>query len=403
MLVEPEAGGHHFVPYLLFFLRALIARGTRVQLMTTRGAQSHPAYSIVKRECSFEDVLVDAVAPASGPGTVPLLIRQFALWSVLRKAFTTIPNEQRPDHVVLMSLDSVDRACAVRGSPFGSVHYSGLLVHMKLHFSALGIGPSGRLRLLQTWLFNRLLRQPTLFRIATIDECLPAYWTSTYPKTPAKLQFVPDPGAVKPMPREEACNALKLDCDRQIVLVYGGLTMRKGIAQLLLAAQALPSVLVVLAGVMDAEVAALVAQPMAQALAEAGQLRVLAGYIDVVQEAQLFGAANVAWLGYAKDFNGQSAVMAQAASAGRMVLAREGGLIGLMTQRHGLGLCVNPDDSAAVAAALLKLQCDQALQSTMAKNAAEFAPSRSESAFAVAFVRCVPSDLCRLEGQAENR
>ena len=48
LVVEPDPGGHHFIPYLLFFARQAQARGIEVSLLTTEAATRHPAMAMLQ-------------------------------------------------------------------------------------------------------------------------------------------------------------------------------------------------------------------------------------------------------------------------------------------------------------------------------------------------------------------
>ena len=92
VLVEPEAGGHHFLPYLLFLAQALQARGHPLMLLTTEAAVAHPAMPRLQRELREPLPWRPMRAPvAQGPGTLGLLRRQFDYWCSVRDAAATVP------------------------------------------------------------------------------------------------------------------------------------------------------------------------------------------------------------------------------------------------------------------------------------------------------------------------
>ena len=395
LIVEPCPGGHHFIPYLLFLARAAMARGMEVSLLTTRSATGHPAFQMLQASLPRElEVAFMPELPASGQGGVFGLLRgQWDYWKVVAAGYAALPPQARPDHVFVLSMDGLDRMVALRGSPFGRTPFSGLFVHLKFHWASLGIAPPGRLPMLQQWLFARLLAMPRVHALATIDASLPGWWQPRHPRHAAKLRHVPDPGHVRiHETRVQARAALGLDPEAFVVMVYGNISAAKNLAALLRAA-ALggPSPVMLVAGqVADAECRACLASESALALQAAGRLRVFDQFVDLELEQRLFSAADVLWLGYARQVWGQSAVLAQAASAGRPVLAREGGWIGWMTRRHGLGLCVDPLDPDQVNAALAQLRPGQPAAEAAREAAARFADQRSEAAFAAAMLRCLP-------------
>lgn len=396
LVVEPDARGHHFIPYLLFLARAAMSRGMEVSLLTTRSATDHPAFRML--QASLPQPLQIAYMPElpeSGRGGVLGLLRwQWDYWTVVAAGFAGLPPQARPDHVFVLSMDSLDRLVALRGSPFGDTPFSGLFVHLKLHWASLGVAPSGRFPGVQERVLSRLLGMDSLHAAGTIDAALPDWWQARHPRHGHKLRYVPDPGQVRVLDsQEQARSRLGIGADDFVVLAYGDMSPRKNLGALLDAAAAPEGgATVVVAGTVDEAVRRqALSSPQARTLQAAGRLHVFDGFADLELEQRLFSAADVLWLGYARSMWGQSAVLAQAASAGRPVLAREGGWIGWMTQRHGLGLCVDPDQPTQVNAALARLQPGQPQAEQARQAAVTFAAQRSEAAFAEAILQCLPA------------
>ena len=402
LFVEPDPAGHHFLPYFLFFARAALASGHEVRLLTTAVAQRHPAFEVLQEALSDQvQVSVMPEVAQHGEHMFGLIRRQFSYWSSVAEGFAKIEQESAPDHVFVLSMDGLDRAMVLLGSPFAQTPFSGLFVHLKFHWGALGVAPHRRLSFLQKYLFSRVLRMDDLFAVATIDASLPDWWRERRCAGAQKLRYVPDPGEVRLIDsRVDARTMLGIGQGDRIVLVYGNISAAKNIPALLCAVQSLDGrVTVVIAGKIDeAGRRASLSSPEAEALRSSGRLHVFDQFIDMDLEQRLFAAADVIWLGYAKSFMGQSAVLAQAASAGRPVLAREGGWIGELTQRHGLGLCVDPSSAEDVAVALDRLCTDAALVVEIQEAAALFSAARSESAFASAIMACIP-DASLLENR----
>ena len=395
LIVEPYPGGHHFVPYLLFLAKAAMARGIEVRLMTTASAMRHPAFAVLQASLPAPlpvDPMPELPRMEGASGLFGQMRRQWDYWDVMARGFSRLPANARPDHVFLLSMDSLDRVMALRGSPFGKTPFSGLFVHLKFHWASLGVGPAGRFPAIHQWLLSRLLKMCSLHALATIDESLPEWWQARHPRCAHKLRFVPDPGHIRlEEDRQTARRKLGIAADAFVVLLYGRISSRKNVAALLRALFAGGNAVAVLAGQVEQSDAHLPQSDDAKALRDQGRLLVLDRFIDLDEEQRLFCATDVVWLGYARSEWGQSAILAQAASAGRPVLAREGGWIGWMTQRHRLGLCVDPEDAEQVNAALEKLRPRRALAEEIRAAASEFARGRSEGAFAHAILNCIPA------------
>lgn len=387
LLVEPDAGGHHFIPYAAVLARVLGDAGIEVGLLTTPAAARHPAMEefLDTAGRDFAVHLMPEITAATGVGIPALMRAQASYWRSVREGWRRLPDTARPDCSILLGLDSVDRAIAIGGSPLGQSPFVGLTIQTKYHWPALGIGPGGRLTAANRWSFRRVLSRPGCLGVVTIDESLVAFEARCGP-LPGKVRFVPDPGeVVQAIGRSDARSTLGLDPSVPLVLAYGGLNGRKNVGFLLQAAvQARSRPLVVLAGAVDPEVRVLADSPSWRTLEDGGRLLVMDGFASLEREACIFGAADLAWVGYRSDFHGQSAVIPLAASAGVPLIGRRGGLIGATIERHGLGETVDPANGAAVAAAIDRL-AEARRTGDFGDNLRSFAESRSHAAYGKAW------------------
>lgn len=399
LLIEPEAGGHHFVPYAAALARALGAAGYAPALMTTREAAAHPAMAEFERGVGVPVRWMPPIRPAR-TGSIPDLLRaQFHYWHAVRRGVAALDSSERPALCVLLGLDSCDRAIALLGNPCAGLPFVGLTIQAKLHWPAAGIGPGGRLAALNRWTFARVLAHRDCLGIATIDETLVAHEAKAG-RHPGRVRLVPDPGEVsRRVTRGEARLALQLNGSSPLVLVYGGLDGRKNISPLLAAARrATSSPLVALVGRLAPEVRALAGSDDWRALRGEGRLLVDDGFASLDDEALWFGAADLVWVGYRSDFLGQSAVIPQAASAGVPVIGRRGGLIGRAVELHGLGATVDAGDAPAVAAALDEL-ANARRSGEFGDNLRRFAAGRSHAAYGEAWCSALGSWLTPADGQ----
>lgn len=388
LIVEPEAGGHHFVPYAVALAVALLDAAFEPMLLTTREATAEPAMSelIGFMPSGIAVRLMPRIRPACS-GSIPDLLRaQLRYWLAVRAGVAALDAADRPALCVLLGLDSCDRAIATLGSPCGGIPFVGLTIHAKHHWPAVGIGPGGRMATLNRWAFDRVLASRDCLGVASIDETLVRH-EALRGRHSGRVRFVPDPGeVVRRIDRDEARRALGIDASRTLVLVYGGLDGRKNVAALLAAARAASTVpLVALVGRVGPDLNALKTSEDWTVLAADGRLLLEDGFASVEREALWFGAADLVWVGYRADFLGQSAVIPQAASAGVPVLGRRGGLIGRVIESHGLGRTVDPADVAGVKDAIDALATSRR-RGEFSENLRCFAADRTHRAYGRAWL-----------------
>lgn len=380
-------------PYAQFFVRGAAQRGWNVRFMTTLKSAAHPAFKIVESEMSGKLALSIMPEPASPDRTdrMSLFKKQIQYRKAMKLGFDKLCADEIPDLVYIMSLDAVDKALSVLGSPFGKVPVSGMFVSVKFHRFQMGIGPSSRHDKLYRWSFERLLQIKSVFSITVIDEYFVEY--SRQQRKPAyrKVKLVPDPGELEGSESvARAREQLAIPDNRFVILVYGVLSARKGIKELLEAVSLLneeTAITVLLAGQADARVEAILQQSMAEKLLVDERLMIVPGYQNKDQEYRLFRSANAVWLGYVDGFYGKSAVMAQAGSVGLPVLACKDGLIGAIASSNDLGLVFDPEDTPAVARQIMRLQSDLSLQKRLGENGRLFAEQATAKRFG--------DDLCK--------
>lgn len=365
LVLEPHANGHHG-PYLQWMAQGLAERGFDVTIITLPETVTHPSMRTIAR------------AEPDGSGKSPRLVlspdpessqlkkrtarnlaaREFAYWRLFKAWYKVYGTTLRPDVVFLPYLDYCLYAIGLLGSPFGECPWVGLAMRPSFHYREMGvIDPKPSLAQLKKALFFRMLSNPRLRCLLTIDEPLSEY-LSTYPVLAAKTAFLAEPAELADLADPlDAKQRLGLPAERRLILVYGAITARKGVPELLraLADPAFPpSADVLLAGKIAPEIHQALASPAAAPLVAQGRVRLLDRFIETEEEPLLFSAADIVWLGYRGHY-AASGVLVQAASAGRPALACEEGIIGWQARRHELGEVVNIKNPAAICKAVAVL------------------------------------------------
>lgn len=361
VVVEPTASGHHMALYVRHVVRALLEEGCKVTLVTTRDVVAHPSFQLLKAECPDEIDLyyLPDIPSSSALSAFSLFVSQLKHWTMLRNEFANIAITSRPDVVYIPTMDWIVKAIEVLGSPFGDIPFVGLYVAPVHHRKAVGLGPAGRQDWLYDRLFRRLLRIPHLQNLLVINEMFFEFCQERYGLAAAKVRYVPDFGEIRGVGTRADCRAaLGISDKARVLLVYGSLTSRKGIVQLLdaLAHPTAPrELIVILAGVASEEIRTVLEAPFVKNMRDKHQVVARLFFHDDADEYLVFRAADFVWLGYSKGSYGSSGVLCQAVSAGLPVVAMEQGLIGHLVRTHRLGATVNPHEGASIVAGLRKV------------------------------------------------
>jgi len=250
---------------------------------------------------------------------------------LMSQHWKSLPAAARGDRVVVPYLDYISYAVGLRGSPFGSTPFAGIVMRPDFHWAEQGVAaPPSRRRLLKRWLFLRLLRQQSLLRLVTIDPSLRDWVHARRARGSDRLAYTDDPADLSGNGDRAAARAsLGLPAQALVILLYGGIDMRKGVAALLALAASphLPAeARILLVGRQSDEVRSLLAGDAQRGMPK-DRVTVLDRYVDAQEEWLSFAAADFAWLAY-EGFYGPSGVLAQCQQVGLPVIHRGEGLIG---------------------------------------------------------------------------
>jgi glycosyltransferase involved in cell wall biosynthesis len=377
VFLEPRATGHR-MRYLGHLIREAASRGHRVTIGTTEEAHSAQAFEQFVGAHSTSEI---ALSP--GADLNRRSFSQFQIYNWFRSMLARIKSRQSVDLVFVPYLNYIDKLIAIKGSPFGSVPWSGIVMKESFHHHRLGLRPDAeRFSSVREKLFLRVLSNKHLRSVITIDEILPEY-VNRLSKHSGSLVYVPDPALVNvPLDRNVACERLGLSPERFYLLCYGHIDGRKGIIELLDALRdraEFSGVSIIIAGRREAAVDEAIRSRI-QSSGHGPEVVDLKRFIHPDEEQLLFSVAGAAWVGYKGHF-GSSGILGQAAGAGVPVIACESGLIGFTTQRHDLGLCVDIANREAIRAALSRLKDDRKLSETCAAAGAVFSSVRTPAFF----------------------
>jgi glycosyltransferase involved in cell wall biosynthesis len=364
LFVEPHASGHRMSVYVRALLEAARLRGWECCLLTTAAASRHPAFQIATSSMghSLRVHIIEDIQPTLPLGVARSIEEQGRLhWRVSRSLKKLTPT-WRPDFIFVVTMDCLEKALPLLGSPFGMIPFGGLFIGLRFHHAGLGLTRvTWRYARVQEYALRTIASHPMLRFVGTIDPLLIQYLRSSGFKGADKIVWIPDTcSPIVPMGRTEARQVLGIPEDEYVILCYGSLAARKGVAELVraVADHRVPDhVTVLLAGVPSEDILAFLDGAEAKLLRHRARLIEIFRFVGGQEESQLFSAADAVWLGY-KHFSSPSGVLLQSSAAGLPVIASKDGIIGYTVALHCLGECVDPQDLGSVIDCIVKLMAE---------------------------------------------
>ncbi len=354
LLIEPDFSGHRW-RYAKWCAEALEESGYSCVIATNASNRTHPVVeelAIERPEVAFsfhrpQDIRASIVHRALGAAK-----QDFRFHGTFSAIYRATCRERRIDLVVVPYGDYFFNAMGLLGSPFGATPWLCIVMRQSFHLREMGVEVPRRpwLDQVKRQLYFLALRRGKPQAVLTIDPTL-AIWhaRSRGARFRARVEYLADPfPEVAPIARDAARERLKLP-PALTILVYGAISDRKGIKELVNACLARDThPLVVVAGRQSDDVRAFLAAHAPQ-LGE--RIAIFDRFISAEMEADLFAACDAVWVGYKGHF-GMSGVLVQAYRFGKPVLATREGLIGWFTRHDRLGPLLGDLSIGAVNAAI---------------------------------------------------
>jgi hypothetical protein len=347
LIIETEYEGHYLTGYIKYILRSFKNKKFKITLLTSSDAQNKAkgALQILRKEKLKFNIETIKNLKLKKFSSIHLIAHQIRLYFAIKEKFKELNLSTRFDHIFLTSIQKLDKALVVFGSPFQNINFSGIYLDIKFHLYKYKIDYKSRFNYLSKKFFQKLLEFSTLDNIITNDHLLKKYIKSNNWNNSHKLKFLHDPKEFnfsfnKFYSREK----LGIPNKSILILLYGALIESKGIVELLSifkVAKLNKNIRVVLAGKQFTNYKNFALNnSFINKLKLDKKLFIFNRWISEKEEALLFSAADIVWIGY-KNYSSPSGVLYQAIQKDIPSLISNEGLINSLNKKIKVGYVTN--------------------------------------------------------------
>lgn len=353
MLFDLSINGHHpaYIRHLICYWGENKLPGYLNIVVSPQFIQHHSdvvalANSYSKSNINFVAIAPDAEAALkSRKSGFNRNIRAFQEWNLLCE----YANSLKANQCLIMYFDTCQLPLAFGKKPPCLV--SGIYFRPTFHYSSFAQFIFSWQDRLQQWreklLLSRVLQHPQLQTLLCLDPFFVKYIDQF--NNSIKVAELPDPVSLTTVSKAQVISLkerLDIDPERQVFLLFGALTGRKGIYQLLEAVAMLPPELsekfcLVLAGQANSQEQDKINLHIA-AINQTTRVQIITHY-EFISEAEVqtyFQLADVVLAPYQRHV-GMSGILLLAAAAQKPVLSSDYGLMGEVVRRYNLGLTVD--------------------------------------------------------------
>ena len=286
-----------------------------------------------------------------------LLDRSFAEW----RLFCRYARQLQVTQGLLMQFDIFQIPLMLQQTAPCAI--AGIYFRPTFHYREFAHYQPTRPDLVRQWrqkiILSLALRHPQFKQLFSLDP----FAVQSIKQLGTSVEAIPLPDPVEKhnyadLDTEQLRQELGVQPERQIFLLFGEISQRKGIHQILAAVQSLPTevgrqICLLVAGPIEPSEQDAVQTALDQlASSPSVQLVTRIQYIKGREVQRYFALADVILALYQRHV-GMSSVLVHAAAAQKPVLASNYGLLGELVQRHQLGIAVDSENCAEIQAGLI--------------------------------------------------
>lgn len=373
LLVEPEYQGHHVALHLNLLINEFHKRKWNISVLTYKKSINTKPYRLIDKKIfnSVNFFYIKEVNFFDCKNIFFLFYIQVIKYFNIIKSIKKILLLNGIDHIYFVTGDHIDKILAVVGNYSLKIKFSLMLIYSRVYlnkninfFERIILGIKKKL------LFN-LIDLNYLKNFFVIDLFLYRFIKKNTKKNFLKVKYIPDPGELKfSFSKKFSKNLLNIKKNDFIILVYGAIKISKGIKELIYTLREIDNkkIKLIIAGKQTDDVKLFLDLDDNKKFIKTKRIIIYEGFRDYKEEAILFSAADVVWVGYDNNFFGSSAVLHQAGLVKKPVITNTIGLLGYLNKTHKIGVRVNLNSSVDIKNKILYLYRNKKIRYMLGKN-----------------------------------
>ena len=389
LLVEPEYQGHHVALHLNLLINEFYKRRWQINILTYKKSASSEAYRLIDKKIlrKINFFYIKEISFYNSKNTFYLIYIQVIKYFNIIRSIKKILLKNDIDHIYFVTGDHIDKVLAILGNFSLRVKFSLMLIYSKVYLNK-NINYFSRLILgVKKKLLFKLIDLSYLKNFFVLDLFLFKFLKKYKKNNFSKVVYTPDPGQLKFFfPQKFAKNYLKIKKNVFIILIYGAIKMSKGIKELISSLQYLNNnkIKLIIAGKQTDDVKFFLKLEANKQLINTGQVIIFDGFKNYKDEAILFSASDIVWVGYDDNFSGSSGVLHQAGLANKPVITNRLGLLGYLNKKYKIGSVVNLSSVIDIKNKILYLYRNKKIRYILGKNNNALSKLHSGKNFATA-------------------
>jgi glycosyltransferase involved in cell wall biosynthesis len=389
LLVEPEYQGHHVALHLNLLINEFYKRRWQINILTYKKSASSEAYRLIDKKIlrKINFFYIKEISFYNSKNIFYLIYIQIIKYFNIIRSIKKILLKNDIDHIYFVTGDHIDKVLAILGNFSLRVKFSLMLIYSKVYLNK-NINYFSRLILgVKKNLLFKLIDLSYLKNFFVLDLFLFKFIKKNKKNNFSKVVYTPDPAQLKYFFSQRfAKNYLKIKKDVFIILIYGAIKMSKGIKELISSLQYLNNnkIKLIIAGKQTDDVKFFLKLEANKQLVNSGQVIIFDGFKNYRDEAILFSASDIVWVGYDDSFSGSSGVLHQAGLANKPVITNRLGLLGYLNKKYKTGSVVNLSSVIDIKNKILYLYRNKKIRYMLGKNNNALSKMHSGKNFATA-------------------